>query len=83
MSEIKVITSRTNTTTHRTVLRTPEIKRLIWEEVCREIGVDPQDANIGLRVELSTRTSGNLVTEAEALVIVTVHHETLGEVAGE
>ena len=82
MSEIKIDTSRTNTTTHRAVVRAAEIKRLIWEEVCRQKGIDPNDANVGVRVELSSRpiASGG---EIEALATITVHHETPGEVAGE
>ncbi|MEM5325189.1 hypothetical protein VSR34_01075 [Paraburkholderia sp. JHI2823] len=79
MSEIKIDTSRTNTTTHRAVLRSAEIKRLVWEEVCRQAGVDPLDASVGVRVELSSRSGGDI----EALATITVHHETSGEVAGE
>ena len=74
MSAIKINESRTNTTTYRAVLDAVEIKRLLHEEVCRQIGVDPQAEHVALRVELSQR-SFSYGHEAEALVIVTVHHD--------
>lgn len=82
VSAIKINTSRTNTTTHRATVSPEEIKRLLHEEVCRQIGVDPGAKHVGVDVRLSSRM-GNYGSEFDALVIVTVQHDAAPQAAGE
>lgn len=82
MSTIKINTSRTNTTTHRAAVNPEEIKRLLHEEVCRQIGVDPAAQHVSLDVRLSSRM-GNYGSEFDALVTVTVQHDTAPQAADE
>lgn len=80
MSEIEIRTRRTNTTTHGAVLGPEEIKRLLYEEVCRKIGVDPDAVHIGIDVRLNSRM-GNYGSEFDAHVTVTVHHDAAPQAA--
>lgn len=82
MSEIKISTSRTNTTTHRASVSTEEIKRLLHEEICRQIGVDPGAEWVGIDVRLNSRM-GNYGSEFDALVTVTLHHDAAPQAADE
>jgi hypothetical protein len=82
VSGIKINASRTNTTTHRASVSVDEIKRLLHEEVCRQIGVDPGAEHVGLDVRLSSRM-GNYGSEFDALVTVTVHHDAAPQVSNE
>jgi hypothetical protein len=82
VSAIKINTSRTNTTTHRATVSPEEIKRLLHDEVCRQIGIDPGAEHVGLDVRLSSRM-GNYGSEFDALVIVTVQHDAAPQAAGE
>ncbi|RAR51671.1 hypothetical protein C7401_13631 [Paraburkholderia unamae] len=74
MSEIKIDTSRTNTTTHRAVVSSEAINRLMFEEICKQLGLDPGAENIGFSTRINNRTM-SYGTEIEAIVSVTVHHD--------
>lgn len=74
MSTIEIRASRTNTTTHRAQVDAQEIKRLLYEEICRQIGVDPRAEHIGIDVRLNSRM-GNYGSEFDAHVAVTIHHD--------
>ncbi|PVX86460.1 hypothetical protein [Paraburkholderia unamae] len=74
MSEIKISTSRTNTTTHRAVVDQDKIYRLLSEEICRQIGVDTDAEHVVAHVRLNNR-SMSYGTLVEAIVEVTIHHD--------
>lgn len=82
MSVMKINTSRTNTTTHRACVDAEEIKRLLYEEVCRQLGVDAQAEHVGIDVRLSSRM-GNYGAEYDAMVTVTVHHDAAPQVTSD
>ncbi|OXI42469.1 hypothetical protein [Burkholderia aenigmatica] len=73
MSEIAIKAIRTNTTTHRAVLRDGEIERILAEKVCGLAGIDRTSDNVQVRVHLSSRM-GSCGSENSATVEVTIDH---------
>ncbi len=73
MSEIKVNTRSTNTTTHYAVIADRDLERLIAEHVAAAAGVSLN--NDGVRFQCHVRTNmGSTSLESRAEVTITVDH---------
>lgn len=74
MSEIKVNASRTNTTTHRAIIKGSDLEQIIAAQVAAAAGVDINHDAVRSQCHISSRM-GNYSSETEAVVTITVDHE--------
>ncbi|WP_144154476.1 hypothetical protein [Paraburkholderia sp. BCC1885] len=79
MSEIKINTGRTNTTTHRAVLDSAALERVIIEHVAAAAGVNPDASCVRVQCNLSSRM-GNYGIINEGIVTITVDHSAAPQV---
>ncbi|MFM0506671.1 hypothetical protein [Paraburkholderia sp. RL17-373-BIF-A] len=79
MSKIEIHTGRTNTQTHRAVLRADEIKLILARQVCAAADVSFDADSTSVNVQLNSRM-GNYGSEYEALITVTVDYEKMPSV---
>jgi hypothetical protein len=80
VSEIKLNASRTNTTTHRAVIKGSDLERLIATHVATAAGVDINHDAVSAQCHITSRM-GNYSCETEAVVTITVDHERFDGVA--
>jgi hypothetical protein len=80
VSEVKVNAYRTNTTTHRAVIKGSDLEQLIATHVATAAGVDINHDAVRAQCHITSRM-GNYGSETEAVVTITVDNERFDGVA--